>query len=78
MSTHGDSDTDDTDATSLPPPPTRRRGSVLDDAIMRDMLSTRVAPAEGVEDDEERERMERMYVMLRYVHLVPWMNFAHY
>ncbi|KND03096.1 uncharacterized protein SPPG_02173 [Spizellomyces punctatus DAOM BR117] len=51
---------------SVPPPPTRRRGSVLDDAIMRDMLGKRAAPAEGQEDREERERMERMYVMLRW------------
>ncbi|KAJ3183691.1 hypothetical protein HDU85_002120 [Gaertneriomyces sp. JEL0708] len=58
--------TDEEDDTIVPPPPTRRRGSVLDDTIMRDMLAQRVAPAEGVENDEERERMERMYVMLRW------------
>ncbi|KAI9008162.1 hypothetical protein BC832DRAFT_591395 [Gaertneriomyces semiglobifer] len=58
--------TDEEDNTIVPPPPTRRRGSVLDDTIMRDMLAHRVAPAEGVENDEERERMERMYVMLRW------------
>ncbi|KAI8920263.1 hypothetical protein DFJ77DRAFT_507644 [Powellomyces hirtus] len=52
---------DDLLSSPVPPPPTRRRGSVLDDAIMRDMLASRVAPAEGQEDTEEVERMERIW-----------------
>ncbi|KAJ3172773.1 hypothetical protein HDU87_007861 [Geranomyces variabilis] len=48
-------------------PPTRRRGSVLDDSIMREMLANRVAPVDaGTEDKQEVERMERMYVMLKW------------
>ncbi|KAJ3144301.1 hypothetical protein HDU89_008592 [Geranomyces variabilis] len=57
-----------TDLLSSPAaPPTRRRGSVLDDSIMREMLANRVAPVDaGTEDKQEVERMERMYVMLKW------------
>ncbi|KAI9094849.1 hypothetical protein DFS34DRAFT_595360 [Phlyctochytrium arcticum] len=58
---NGESDDEDNMDESVPAPPTRRRGSVLDDTIMRDMLGKRAAPAEGQEDKEELERMERIW-----------------
>ncbi|KAJ3020499.1 hypothetical protein HKX48_000703 [Thoreauomyces humboldtii] len=53
------------DDDDLPAPPTRRRGSVLDDAIMRDMLAARVPDPNDV-DEDTLEGIERSYNMLRF------------
>ncbi|KAJ3028360.1 hypothetical protein HDV00_010460 [Rhizophlyctis rosea] len=47
-----------------------RRPSVFEDSIMRDLLQNRIDPIEDAtnpqEKDLEKERLERMYVMLRH------------